>query len=732
VTQAHLQELNMTNQTLKEVQYFFYSQAFADGLRATIAILLPALAGSYLGFFQTGLTISLGAMVVSLTDAPGPILNKRNGMLFAIFFAFILAIVTAFARNSPLFMGLEILAVTFFFSMFVVYGQRATAVGNAAVLIMILTMDTPVVPGDVLLHAGYILAGGLFYFTLSLLLNRIRPYRSAQRALGECIREVANYLSIRADFYNCSTDLETDYKRMVAQQIVVNEKQDLVREVFFKTRKIVNESTDASRKLVFTFVETVDLFEDITATYYDYKSLRKIYGESGALGIVHDTLKKLVDELHAIGIAIQTNTSFKRGFDYDEEIKTLKAKIDAIATDEGSTKMVLIKIVVNIRNLLSGIDAIEQYFTTGIRRKQTGVDHSHFITHQPLDPKIFVNNLNIQSSAFRHAIRVSAACVTGYFIIQLLPYGNHSYWVLLTIAFIIKPAFSLTKQRNIERIIGTVIGAAIGVGILLLVANKTVLFIIMVLFMLATYTYLRLNYLAMVLSVTPYVFILFSFIGNEFRIIAWERVLDTLVGCAIAFAASYFLFPSWEREQLKNHMRDIVKANMLYLQKIIKALSGHTVSLIEYKVARKEVYLHSANLSAAFQRMLSEPKSKQSSQSLMQQFVVLNHIFFSNVANIATILLAKDRKDYPPELLHLSKKIYGKLDEARKKFDDDDEFILPEEAAKRESNRTADDDLLKEQLQFIYQLSKDIDKTASEIIGETTVKPVHIPSVPSQ
>ncbi|MDQ3278116.1 MAG: FUSC family protein, partial [Bacteroidota bacterium] len=527
-------------------------------------------------------------------------------------------------------------------------------------------------------------------------------------------------------------DLETDYKRMVAQQIVVNEKLDLVREVFFKTRKIVSESTDVSRKLVFTFVETVDLFEDITAAYYDYKSLRKIYGESGALSIIHETLKKIVDELHAIGMAIQTNTSFSRSFDYDEEVRVLKAKIDSIPTAQAANKLVLVKIVVNIRNLLSGVASIEQYFTTNIKQTRTGVDHSHFITHQPLDPKIFLNNLNVQSSAFRHAIRVTAACVAGYTIIQLLPYGNHSYWVLLSIAFIIKPAFSLTKQRNIERIIGTMVGGAIGVGVLLLVENTTALFIIMVLFMLATYTFMRLNYLAMVLSVTPYVFIVFSFIGNEFRVIAWERVIDTLVGCAIAFAASYFLFPSWEREQLNTYMRDIVKANMQYLQKIIKALSGHSVNLIEYKVARKEVYLHSANLSAAFQRMLSEPKSKQSSQSLLQQFVVLNHIFFSNVANIATILLSKDRKDYPADLLHVSKKIYSKLDEGQRTLGGTENLTLLEEPLTTEGVWSTDDDLLKEQLQFIYQLSKDINKTASELIGETTVKPVHIPSTLSQ
>jgi uncharacterized membrane protein (TIGR01666 family) len=716
---------------VKEVQYFFYSQAFADGLRATVAILLPALVGSYTNNFQLGLTVALGAMCVSLVDAPGPILNKRNSMLFCIGFAFVIAIITALSRTNIFLMGLEIVVVTFFFSMFVVYGQRATGVGSAAVLVMILTMDNPVEKSAVFFHAGLILTGGVFYLLLSLALYRIRPYRNAQRALGECIREVANYLSIRADFYNTATDLETDYKRLVAQHVIVNEKQDLVREVFFKTRQIVEETTDQSRRLVFTFVETVDLFEDITAAYYDYRSLREIYSNTGILQSLYLTLRKIVDELHATGIAIQTNSTFQRSFHYAEEIRRLKKEIDTLPVADTTHKLVLKKILVNIRNLLNDLDNIGQYFASDLERKKTGVDHSHFVTHQPLDPKIFYTNLNIQSSAFRHAIRVTIACLIGYLVTLVMPEGKHSYWILLTIAFIIKPAFSLTKQRNIERIVGTLAGAAIGVGILLLVENTTVRFAIMVLFMLGTYTFMRLNYLAMVMCVTPYVFIVFSFIGAEFRSIAGERILDTLIGCAIAFSASYFLFPSWEREQLKQFMGDIVKANMLYLQKIIKALSGHQVSLIEYKVARKEVYLHSANLAAAFQRMLSEPKSKQTSTSQLQQFVVLNHLFFSNIANMATTLLSKDRQGYPAELLQMARKVHSKLDESRRKLGGEEELLLPAEES-TPSEAATDDVLLKEQLQFVYKISKDIDKTATALISAGTAMPTHTLSAQAQ
>lgn len=704
------------NRKFKEVQYFFYGQAFADGFRATVAILLPALIGSFTGHFQFGLSVSLGAMCVSLTDAPGPVLNKRNGMLFCAAFAFLVAILTGFARLNAYTMGLEIALVTFFFSMFVVYGARATGVGNAAVLIMILTMDQPLPSAAVLPHAALILGGGLFYTGISLLMHSLRPYRQAQRALGECIREIANYLSIRADFYNVNTDLETDYKRLVAQQIIVNEKQDLVRDVFFKTRQIVEESTDESRRLVFTFVETVDLFEDITASYYDYRSLRDTYSGTGALKIIHESLRKMVDELHAVGLAILGNTSFERSFDYDEEIKSLKTQIDAIQSIEESHKLVLKKIIVNIRNLLSDLDKIEQYFVSGIKRKKTGVDHSHFVTHQPLDPKIFVNNLNVRSSAFRHAVRVSAACMLGYLITQILHYGTHSYWILLTIAFIIKPAFSLTKQRNIQRIIGTLGGGAFGIAVLLLIDNKTALFIIMMVLMISTYSFMRINYLAMVVSTTPYVLILFSLLGSEYRHVAGERVLDTLIGCAIAFSASYFLFPSWEAAQLKTFMKEIVKANAVYLQKIILALSGKNVSLLEYKLARKDVYLASANLSAAFQRMMSEPKSKQTSQSQVQQFVVLNHLLFSNIATMATSLITHNAKPYHPEIIQLAKKTFGKLAESSRKFGEETTIALPEESLAIPSTPSADEALIREQLHFIYGISKDIDKLTNVLI----------------
>jgi len=707
----------MKTQT-REIQYFFYSQAFADGFRTAFAVLLPALLGNYLDFFETGLTISLGAMCVSLVDAPGPIIHRKNALFITSALVFAVAGITSLARLNVYTMGIEIVLVSFFFSMFNVYGNRATSVGNAAMLVMILTMDTPIEIANVLPHALLILAGGIFYTVLSLLLHTIRPYRIAQRALADCVREIATYLSIRSDFYNTETDLDENYKKLVAQQIVVNEKQDAARELFFKTRQIVKESTSIGRRLVFAFVETVDLFEDITASYYDYDLLRKQFAHTGALELIHHSLKKIVFELDAIGIAIQSNASFVKTFDYDEEVRQLKSEIDRIAPKGESQTLVLRKILVNIRKMLTELNNINQYFEGDIKTNRSRLDHSHFVSHQPLDPKIFWNNISLKSSPFRHSMRVCIASLAGFVIVNLISYGHHSYWVLMTIAFMLKPAFSLTKQRNIERIIGTFAGGLIGVLILVFIPNKTVHFILMVILMIGTYSFMRIKYLWMVICTTPYVLLLFSFLGSNYKTVVEERVFDTVLGCAIAFTAGYFLFPHWESDQLKQYMSGILKANAAYLQKIIDALCGKKPSMLEYKLARKDVYLNSANLSAAFQRMLSEPKSKQKKEKDVHQFVVLNHILFSNIATVATTLLSKDAKAYPSELIQIAKRAKTILCESSKRFGEDGVLNTPHDvySVNYEPFLNSDDALMKEQLNFINKLTIDIDKTTKTLI----------------
>lgn len=698
---------------------FFYGQPFEDGVRTTLAVLLPALILSYFNLFLTGLTISLGAACVSLTDTPGPIIHRRNTMLFCLFFIFIVAAVTGFAQSSMLFMGIEVVFFTFFFSMYTVYGMRAAMVGNAALLTMVLTMDKPGEAGRVVVDSLLILCGGLWYMLMSLVAYKVRPYRTAQRALGESIRELSSFLSIKANFYNTETHLDEEYKKLLAQQIIVTEKQDNVRELLFKTRQIVEESTPEGRRLVLAFINTVDLFEDITAAYYNYHLLRQTYSHTGILNDIYRLAKELADELDKVGIAIYTNRSFYIQTNYENKLLDIKKKIDALKeTSSATSHLVLKKMLVNIRKIILRNTDLMRYFsdTPEPIKESKAATHTLFVGHQSLDPKIFWNNFNYSSSVFRHALRVALACLVGYIIAKSFAKGYHSYWILMTVIFMLKPTFSLTKQRNTERIIGTLTGGFIGFVLLSLHPPEKLLFGIMVLLMIATYSLQRVKYLASIICMTPFILILFNFMGTGFVGLLQERIIDTIIGCFIAVLAGYLLFPDWESEQLTNHLQKTLEANTLYLQKIVEALEGKNIVLTDYKLTRKEAYINSANLSAAFQRMLSEPKSKQKNKNETHQFVVLNHILFSNLASVAASVINKPIR-HSEQNLRTAKKTLSVLSECGQLLGLNMTHQVPHLHQEEEKFEQAEDLLLKDQLDFIHKLSLDIKKTIAAIVA---------------
>ncbi|MFC7667469.1 hypothetical protein ACFQT0_08775 [Hymenobacter humi] len=127
----------------RRIQYFFFGQNFSDGLRTTLAILLPALVFSQLGYFNEGFTISTGAVCLSIPDMPGPAGHRRNGMLAALALVVVTALLTGLAAANVWLLGLVVGACAFGLTMLLVWGGRAGAVGTAALLNVVLVLAQP-------------------------------------------------------------------------------------------------------------------------------------------------------------------------------------------------------------------------------------------------------------------------------------------------------------------------------------------------------------------------------------------------------------------------------------------------------------------------------------------------------------------------------------------------------------------------------------------------------------
>lgn len=708
----------------REINSFFYSQYFSDGLRISAGILLPSLVLLEFGQFDLGLTLSLGALCICVIDNPGPLTHKRNAMAVGNLCLFQVAVTTGFARLNVYTLGLEITLFSFLFSMFTVYGNRAASVGTSSLLIMIFMMDKALAPSQVLMYSATILLGGVWYMVFSLVFFGIRPYRAAQQTLGENVADIAKFLRIKAEFYNTESDIDENYRKLVSQQIQVSQHQDAVRELLFKSRLMVRESTGASRILVLTFVDLVDMFEQIMATHYDYSSIREKFKDTGVLNEIARILHHMADELEDIAYIVLSNTRHRHVMDFNIELEKLKLKIDSIGKDQQETSnLVLKKILINLRNLSEGINNIYNYYNSKTAQKSTEIkgeiEYSQFVTHQDYAPHIFFDNLTLGSGAFKHALRVALVCLAGFITAKTIAQGHHSYWVLLTIIVILKPGFSLSKQRNYQRLIGTIGGGAIGILILSFIPNTIVQFIFLMIFMIGAYSFQRLNYIVSVIFMTPYVLILFKFLGVGLLNVAQERILDTAIGSSIAFVASYLIFPTWEFEMIEETLREVVTANINYLITIAESISDKIVGTTAYKLARKDVYVKSANLSATFERMTSEPKSKQRNVKEIHKFVVLNHILSSYITTIAAGLLKNTHRQHP-EALKLIKKNIAVLNETNKKLHGQSiEFNIGKANSVPEVEKpvlTADESLLKEQLGFINKISYDIAKVTDSIL----------------
>lgn len=693
---------------LKEFKSFVNSHYLSEGVRITAGIILPAVLFNYFGMLSSGVIVALGAMTVSITDNPGPIHHRKNGMVVCIIINTVVVALTGLAVANTWLTALFIVIACFVFSMIGVYGNRANSIGVSALLVMVLNIDDRRYGWDVLVNAAYIFAGGTWYMLLSLVLYRFRPYKLAQQALGDCILATAAYLRVRAAFYEKDVDYDKVYQKMLTEQVGVHEKQNLVRELLYKSRRIINDSTVTGRILVMIFTDTVDLFERAMTSYQDYKTMHATFDNDGILERYRALILELANELDKIGIAVKSGVASGETGTLSDQVSLVKEYFEKFRDKRRTAENV--GSLISLRHTLEGISDIASrihtlhlytsYDQEIAKKRALSPDYDQFVSHEKFDYKLLLHNLSLQSNTFRHAVRTSLATLAGFIASLFFPFG-HSYWILLTIIVILKPAYSLTKKRNYERLIGTIVGAIIGMLILQYVNSHDALFVIMLGLMIGTYSLWRSNYMISVVFMTPYILLMFHLLTNaSFRMIITERVIDTGIGSLIAFVANISLLPAWEHKKVISYMHQAIAANKNYFEKVSAAFVGNPFTNTAYKLSRKEAFVALANLSDAFNRMMAEPKRKQKNVKELHHFVVLNHTLTSHIATLASYVKPMSERYASPDFASPIKSIITRMEEAEK-------ILLKTEVLLLNNDPVTDDDKIQQRLQHLLRCRKE-------------------------
>ena len=715
---------------------FINSYYLSEGIRITVGITLPTVIGAYLHHENIGITMSIGAVCVTIVDNAGPVQHRKNAMLVCNAVIFIASLLTGFAARSALATGFLIAIFCFIFSMIAVYGTRAGSIGLAGLFVMVLNLTQRPGAEAIILNAVYILCGGGWYMLLSLSLYSFRPYKVTQQALGDLIQDTGEYILKRTAFYEKNPDYNRIYSNLLDKQIEINDKQNLVRELLYKSRDFVKETTNTGRITLLIFIDINDLFERVLSLQLHHQLFHEYFDQSGILILIKNFLIKVSEELNQTGIALKSGRPYPVTDMLENELAKLKESFEDLQAKEMSSGNVegfigLRALLTNSEDFVSRIRTIQHYTAYDLKDAKQDPriqNYDQFVSHQDIDAKVFLDNFNWKSNIFRHSLRVTIATTAGFIISLFFPVG-HGYWILLTIIVILKPAYSITKKRNRDRLLGTISGAAIGVMILFIVRDRQLMIGIMIVLMILAYSFMRTRYLLFVTLMTPYILILLYILNPlHFRELIFDRVLDTAIGSGIALLANLLFSPEWSYKQFGEYLQQMLEANKNYFSDVTSFFAGSAVKVNQYKLSRKNAYVALANISGALNRMTAEPKSKQKNAARFHELVVLNYMLSTHIATLASLALVKNPPPPDPEYLPVINVVISNLDQAMEGLKNeeskspDDEHSNPKGIPNSDIRSSlAVTTSVNDQFNFILKISEDLLKDSK---GEKELYPV--------
>ena len=301
-------------------------------------------------------------------------------------------------------------------------------------------------------------------------------------------------------------------------------------------------------------------------------------------------------------------------------------------------------------------------------------------------------HLTPQSALFRHAIRMSVVLCVGYAFIQFTGM-QHGYWILLTSLFVCQPNYNATRRRLALRIIGTLAGILIGLPILYFVPSVEGQLVLIVITGVLFFAFRTVQYAHATMFITLLVLLCFNLLGEGFEVAA-PRVYDTLLGCAIAWAAVSFIWPDWKFRQLPAIVDKTLNANCRYLDAILVQYYQGKDNGLAYRIARRDAHNSDAELASVISNMSADPKADKALQEAAFRLLCLNHTLLSYISALgahrerlntpATLDLLNDAVCYVDGALHQEERNSQRIAQALEQLAERIRTAVPEPESKEQ------------------------------------------------
>jgi uncharacterized membrane protein YccC len=567
----------------------------AKAFRNALGVALPLIGGFLLGMPRGGLVMGSGALNVAYSDGSDPYRARAKRMLSSSFWCALAIFLGAISQKH---IAVAVVIATlwaFVAGLLVSLSAAAGDLGVISLVSLLIYAAQPLTPQQAAVSGLLAFAGGLLQTLLSIALWPVQRYDPERRALAGFYQELANIAEapLRASAAPPATLLSAK-----AQEALTGLSNERSLEAL-RYRSLLNQAERMRLSLMMLGRLRVRMDRESPG----YRGIE----------LLNQFLRKAGQGLEIISRDLLSNENPKANNALFAEMEGLTQELQRLG--EQLPAAFLKAVTRDARHQMVAFSGqLRAAWDLAGRAAPAGkVSFDEQEARQPwrlrFNGRIATlrANLNLESVAFRHALRL-AVCVAAGDVIARSISLHRSYWLPMTIVLVLKPEFSVTFSRGLLRIAGTVAGLLLATALFHLNPTNPAVEIALICMLTFLLRWVGpANYGIFAVAMSALVVLLLSLNGVAPKEVILARGANTIAGGALALIA-YGLWPTWERGRVPEMLAQLVDAYREYFHAVTQLFAQPTKETAgQLERTRQAARRARSNLEASLDRLRTEP-----------------------------------------------------------------------------------------------------------------------------
>lgn len=598
--------------------------------------------------------LTLGVVAAGLSDIDDRFSVRIMNLVYTYIGFFVTAASVSLLFPYPILFAIGLIVSCIGWILLGSLGRRYATISYGCLVVSVYSMLGVHLFDQWYIQPSLLVIGAIWYGLISTISFLLFPVRQVQDKLSQCFSSLGNFLFSKSNLFDVDMTA-TSYQDSMINLSMENGKLISIfndmRVTLLTRLKGDRGQRDTRRSLQYYFVAQ-DIHERADSAHIDYQKLAKIFEHSDILFRFQRILSMQAKACNDLSDSILHRTTYQHNHRFEHAFKNLRYSLDKLQS-EGQYDLIWVNALFSLYQNLKSIDAQLRNLET---ERHITLDQSKHIENQLKDDDLkgwddivirIKQHLTPESVLFRHAIRVSIVLFFGYVFVQLtnIEYG---YWILLTALFVSQPNFNATKRRLRLRIIGTLGGIILGYAILYFVPSIEGQLLLLIISGVLFFDLRSKQYAQATAFITIMALINFNLDGLGFEA-AMPRMINTVLGCALAWLGMTFIFPDWKFRRLPRTIQRSLEAQCAYLENVVNQYHQGRNNSLNYRIVRRAANNTDADVASLISTLATEPDFDPSQKTLAFEFLCLNHTFLSYIAALG----AHREKIQDQEVLHL-------------------------------------------------------------------------------